>query len=234
MPCVHSVHSSNDRRSMLHTQAVSTRCDGVKWSVWPGMVDYKHLALSILGMAIPPLIGNPYNGYINPYYWVEFPIPYGNIGSWDWPQDPESFQDPGSGMLSEKNPMGHRKRCCPWRPPPSANISSRWIGILVCLQVDEYHGLREWPVCSPPCFPTVGVYPLDSKEHQFPVMVLPWRVSWPNFHHGRLKVALNFFKIASFSFHQESASRSFSSRDTLLTHPTLTTVDGWNPAPVYR
>ena len=22
------------------------------------------------------LIGNPYNGYINPYYWVEFPIPY--------------------------------------------------------------------------------------------------------------------------------------------------------------
>ena len=22
------------------------------------------------------LIGNPYNGYINPYYWVDFPIPY--------------------------------------------------------------------------------------------------------------------------------------------------------------
>ena len=32
--------------------------------------------LVVLGMAIPPLIGNPYNGYINPYYWVEFPIPY--------------------------------------------------------------------------------------------------------------------------------------------------------------
>ena len=32
--------------------------------------------LLILGMAIPPLIGNPYNGYIIPYYWVEFPIPY--------------------------------------------------------------------------------------------------------------------------------------------------------------
>ena len=32
----------------------------------------------LLGMVIPPLIGilNPYNGYINPYYWVEFPIPY--------------------------------------------------------------------------------------------------------------------------------------------------------------
>ena len=31
---------------------------------------------------LQPLIGNPYNGYINPYYWVEFPIPYGNNGSW--------------------------------------------------------------------------------------------------------------------------------------------------------
>ena len=27
-------------------------------------------------MAIPPLIGNPYNGYINPYYWVDEFIPY--------------------------------------------------------------------------------------------------------------------------------------------------------------
>ena len=25
---------------------------------------------------IQPLIGNPYNGYITSYYWVEFPIPY--------------------------------------------------------------------------------------------------------------------------------------------------------------
>ena len=32
--------------------------------------------LLVLGMVIQPLIGNPYNGYINPYYWVEFPIPY--------------------------------------------------------------------------------------------------------------------------------------------------------------
>ena len=24
---------------------------------------------------IPPLIGNPYNGYVNPYYWVD-DIPY--------------------------------------------------------------------------------------------------------------------------------------------------------------
>ena len=25
---------------------------------------------------IPPLIGNPYNGYITPYYWVDEFIPY--------------------------------------------------------------------------------------------------------------------------------------------------------------
>ena len=32
--------------------------------------------LLVLGMAIPPLIGNPYNGYTNPYYWVDEFIPY--------------------------------------------------------------------------------------------------------------------------------------------------------------
>ena len=31
-----------------------------------------------------PLIGNPYNGYINPYYWVDdHPLLYGNNGSLD-------------------------------------------------------------------------------------------------------------------------------------------------------
>ena len=40
--------------------------------------------LVVLGMAIPPLIGNPYNGHINPYYWVDdHPLLYGNNGSLD-------------------------------------------------------------------------------------------------------------------------------------------------------
>ncbi len=41
--------------------------------------------LVVLGMGdIPPLIGNPYNGYINPYYWVDdYPLLYGNNGSLD-------------------------------------------------------------------------------------------------------------------------------------------------------
>ena len=38
--------------------------------------------LLVLGMVISPLIGNPYNGYINPYYWVDdHPLLYGNNGS---------------------------------------------------------------------------------------------------------------------------------------------------------
>ena len=32
---------------------------------------------------LPPLIGNPYNGYINPYYWVDDHPLYGNNGSLD-------------------------------------------------------------------------------------------------------------------------------------------------------
>ena len=40
--------------------------------------------VAILGMVIQPLIGNPYNGYITPYYWVDdHPLLYGNNGSLD-------------------------------------------------------------------------------------------------------------------------------------------------------
>ena len=40
--------------------------------------------LLLLGMVIQPLIGNPYNGYIHPYYWVDdHPLLYGNNGSLD-------------------------------------------------------------------------------------------------------------------------------------------------------
>ena len=40
--------------------------------------------LVVLGMVIQPLMGNPYNGYINPCYWVDdHPQLYGNNGSLD-------------------------------------------------------------------------------------------------------------------------------------------------------
>ncbi len=46
--------------------------------------------LLVLGMVIPPLIGNPYNGHINPYYWVDdHPLLYGNNGS----LDPSTFEE---------------------------------------------------------------------------------------------------------------------------------------------
>ena len=42
--------------------------------------------LLVLGMVIQPLIGNPYNGYINPYYWVDdHPLLYGNFMGVDRP-----------------------------------------------------------------------------------------------------------------------------------------------------
>ena len=40
--------------------------------------------VAILGMVIPPLIGNPYNWDTKPYYWVDdHPLLYGNNGSLD-------------------------------------------------------------------------------------------------------------------------------------------------------
>ena len=46
------------------------------------MISVPWSKVAILGMVIQPLIGNPYNGYINPYYWVDdHPLLYGNNGS---------------------------------------------------------------------------------------------------------------------------------------------------------
>ena len=48
------------------------------------MIDVPWSKVAILGMVIPPLIGNPYYRYINPYYWVDdHPLLYGNSGSLD-------------------------------------------------------------------------------------------------------------------------------------------------------
>ena len=52
--------------------------------------------LPVLGMVIQPLIGNPYNGYMTPYYWVDdHPLLYGNNGS----LDPGTYRDPYSGIF---------------------------------------------------------------------------------------------------------------------------------------
>ena len=56
--------------------------------------------LVVLGMVIPPLIWNHYNGYINPYYWVDdHPLLYGNNGS----LDPSTYQSPHPLVLQKIN-----------------------------------------------------------------------------------------------------------------------------------
>ena len=51
---------------------------------WGGKLYEPGSKLVVLGMVIPPLIGNPYNGYINPYYWADdHPLLYGNNGCLD-------------------------------------------------------------------------------------------------------------------------------------------------------
>ena len=59
--------------------------------------------VAILGMVIQPLIGNPYNGYINPYYWVDdHPLLYGNNGS----LDPRKYRDLPPFLLNFCFPRG--------------------------------------------------------------------------------------------------------------------------------
>ena len=60
--------------------------------------------LLVLGMVIQPLIGNPYNGYINPYYWVDdHPLLYGNIGSLD-PSTNDKYANPMDPSWVRKSP----------------------------------------------------------------------------------------------------------------------------------
>ena len=51
----------------------------------PCLLDEPGSKRLVLGMVIQPLIGNPHNGYINPYYWVDdHPLLYGiNNGGLD-------------------------------------------------------------------------------------------------------------------------------------------------------
>ena len=88
--------------------------------------------VAILGMVIQPLIGNPYNGYINPYYWVDdHPLLYGNNGS----------LDPGTNrrFMPRKYP--------PWNQQPKPlkmdKLGIRWSFLLG--KTAHFQGLC-WPV----------------------------------------------------------------------------------------
>ena len=47
-------------------------------------------------MMIPPLVGNPYNGYIKSYYWIDELIPSGTNGS----------SDPSTDAMGQRDPTG--------------------------------------------------------------------------------------------------------------------------------
>ena len=87
--------------------------------------------LVVLGMVIPPLIWNPYNGYINPYYWVDdHPLLYGNNGSLD-PSTNFPTINPQNGLplLPGYAPGTCRSINCPWLwAKASRNSSSAWVG----------------------------------------------------------------------------------------------------------
>ena len=72
--------------------------------------------VTILGMVIPPFNRNPYNGYINPYYWVDdHHLLYGNNGSLDSSNarrsDPhcENAPDAGGGVKSPIKQVSYAK-----------------------------------------------------------------------------------------------------------------------------
>ena len=77
-PSNHFGHCSRSKRTVDHSdparyQSLDGGGSGVCFSYVHAMVQSR----VILGMGnLPPLIGNPYNGYINPYYWVDEFIPY--------------------------------------------------------------------------------------------------------------------------------------------------------------
>ena len=89
------LHLSSDVMPLLWKVGVGEILDHLPQVVWKDLCYCKSSEsakcscepgskLVVLGMAIPPLIGNPYNGYINPYYWVDdHPLLYGNNGSLD-------------------------------------------------------------------------------------------------------------------------------------------------------
>ena len=92
--------------------------------------------VAILGMVIPPLIGNPYNGYINPYYWVDdHPLLYGNNGS----------LDPGTYVIDTISILLAPTLFCHWRDSPhKPTFTGRgWGGLYLAAQkiLLGFHGI---------------------------------------------------------------------------------------------
>ena len=92
----HSMRPAEDWRLKCQA-ALGVKCSAPKRWCWPQMFCENNQIwrayvpgsqLPILGMVFPPLIRNSYNGYINPYYWVD-----------DHPLIPVYFYTPGSTRM---------------------------------------------------------------------------------------------------------------------------------------
>ena len=92
--------------------------------------------VAILGMVIPPFNRNPYNGYINPHYWVDgHPLLYRNNGS----------LDPGTSVFlpsSDKKIWSHLTHLNP--------SSRRLIFRLVQQQLQRLGLIKDFLGCLPP------------------------------------------------------------------------------------
>ena len=117
--------------------------------------------LVVLGMVIPPLIGNPYNGYINPYYWVDdHPLLYGNNVS----------LDPGTYETTIFLPPFSRLQLCPRKKTCSVKLSATD----ACFfgrskNMDDFQGLAPWWIGPSLYNPDFG------QPHSLKLTVLPWK-----------------------------------------------------------
>ena len=120
--------------------------------------------LLVLGMVIQPLIGNPYNGYINPYYWVDDHPLYGNNGS----LDPSTFK---SNLKNLGMKLGYppKKMEFIWSYPPKMFHSKLELGEIFFVPLQNYPG----PTCV--LFP--GFFPERKKrdsDHLWPLLFGWW------------------------------------------------------------
>ena len=68
-----------------------------------------------IGDGHPTFNRNPYNGYINPYYWVDdHPLLYGNNGSWSTL----------ARLKGHEIPMGNPKKTPKGHPPGASHHES--------------------------------------------------------------------------------------------------------------
>ena len=80
-PTIVAAHGGRGGKSDKSAKGVKTYVPGSK--------------LVVLGMVIPPLVGNSHSGYINPYYWIDdHPLLHGNNGS----LDPSTYQSGVNNM----------------------------------------------------------------------------------------------------------------------------------------